>query len=49
MRRDSAKPTHPDTEGNQFFGMTLAGWEEIRQALQTMEEIVQYRNILTQG
>ncbi|MGY5855938.1 MAG: hypothetical protein RTS72_05010 [Candidatus Thorarchaeota archaeon] len=39
MCRDNVTPTHPDTEGNQFFGKTLNGWGEVRQALQFVEEI----------
>ena len=39
MCRDNATPTRPDTEGDQFIGKTLTGWEEIRQALQFVEEL----------
>jgi len=33
-------PTLPDTEGNQFIGKTLNGWEEIRQDLQFVEGLL---------
>jgi hypothetical protein len=39
MCRDNATPTQPDPEGLQFLlGKTLVGWEEIRQALEFVEE-----------
>ena len=39
MCRDNATPTRPDSEGLQFLlGKTLVGWEEIRQALEFVEE-----------
>jgi hypothetical protein len=39
MCRDHATPTRPDPESLQFLlGKTLVGWEEIRQALEFVEE-----------
>jgi hypothetical protein len=39
MSRDNATPTRPDPEGLHFLlGKTLVGWEEIRQALEFVEE-----------
>ncbi|MFW9811204.1 MAG: hypothetical protein ACFFF9_02020 [Candidatus Thorarchaeota archaeon] len=39
MCRDNATSTRPDPEGLQFLlGKTLVGWEEIRQALEFVEE-----------
>jgi hypothetical protein len=39
MCRDNATPNRPDPEGLHFLlGKTLVGWEEIRQALEFVEE-----------
>ena len=44
MCRDNATPTRPDSEGLQFLlGKTLVGWEEIRQALEFVEEQRKHR------